>query len=531
MLLFSFGVYSQTVAIDQLQYTNNGSPSVNVGSCGTIDLASSAYTAVSFDIKLTKPYTETLRNGTAYVYTKKNSTSGKVQKQRIEVQSINWTQGTDEKNPSICTVPAMINVNPSDFDLSGGTLFVGYSEVTENSSCPYDVVRNLRPSLVLYPPSRSIPCNSTTPITFEVRNENNTPGTILYSWKIGAGWNLSAGIYQTSKNTLTLTPVSYPLSNVSATATLVGIDYETGSSIISLAPFSSTATITGISSYCTYPTASTFSINPEVGSTVAWSISNSSVASISSPTNTQVIVTSRAQGVFTLNAVITNSCGQTVIKTKTIRVGPPSVPKIINTSCIYDGAPCALTMTADHNYLSPITLEASFGDYIPSSSDWEWVKISGNFKFFGSNGYVYDTATGTTQHIYLTGPNPTDKSLSFKCRVRNNCGWSQWRTYVWNDGTTTPVPPAGPPSAYFKVTPNPVSSYFSISLLNPSVAPQTSSPKVIKILSQYGQILQNHTSFYGVGYDNYNMSSFANGIYYVNITFDSFSESHTIIKQ
>lgn len=529
-LLFSLGIYSQvTVTIESLQYTNYGSPAVNVSSCGTINLASSNDTSITFGVKLTKPYNQVVGNARIVVYTQKNSVSEKKEKQSISISPSSWTSG-DASNPSIRATSTTVNVNVNEFDTSGGTFFVEYIDGLAKKSCTYAVIRDMIPEFRLSPASVSIACNSKNPVTFTETNVYNSPGTVTYSWTIGAGWNYAAGTYQTSGNTLTLTPVSYPPSNISVTAKLGAINYSGGSSIMSLAPFTSTATITGISSYCTYPTLSTFSIDAGAGSTVAWSTSSSSIGSISSPTNTQVNVTSQTQGIFTLSAVITNSCGQTVTKTKVVTVGAP-MPIIDNYYCPTESAPCSLNNVANNNYLM-YNLSAPLGSYTPVNADWEWEKISGNFYFLNNGQYTGVTATGQQANIYLTGANPTDNAAKFKVRVKNSCGWGNWRTYHWNDGTTTTPtnPGTNPPSAYFKVAPNPVSNFFTISLINPSTAPQTSSPKAIKIYSQYGQLLQNNIVFYGVGYNDFNMSTYASGTYYVSISFDNFSESHTIIK-
>lgn len=527
-LLLSFAVYSQvTVTPQSLQYNNSGSPGVNVGGCGLIDLGASTSTSINFGVKLSKPDALVTGDGNVYVYIKKNAVSNGILKQTIAIPSGSWPTGA---GTSIVTVSASLNVVPSDFDPTGGSLYVAYTSSggASYNSCDYQVKRNATPEFKLAPSLLSVPCNSTISTTFYVTNVYNSPGTIVYSWIIGSGWNVATGTYQTASNSYTLTPVSYPPGNITVQAKLAGVDYSAGSSIVSLAPFTSTATIGGISSYCTYPTASIFSIDAGAGNTVAWSISNSSIGTISSPSNTQVTVTSLTQGIFTLSALITNPCGQTVTKTKVVTVGAP-MPLIDNYSCPTESAPCALNNPANNNYLI-YNLSAPVGSYVPVSSDWEWDKISGNFYFLNNGLYNSATATGTQGSIYLTGANPTDNPAKFRVRVRNSCGWGNWRTYNWTDGTTTPTNPGNPPTAYFKVSPNPVSSYFDISLINPSVAPQTSSPKVIRIYGQYGQLLQNNTVFYGVGYNSYNMTSFASGTYYVSITFDSFSESHTIIK-
>ncbi|MGN7810022.1 T9SS type A sorting domain-containing protein [Flavobacterium sp. 22076] len=528
-LLFSVTVFSQiTVSIQNLQYTNYGEPTVNVASCGTIDLASSNDTNINFGVRLTKPYDMAIGNGNVFVYTQKNSISEKKQKQVISVPSGSWSTG-GPGNPSVKELATTVSVNVNEFDTSGGTFFVEYSDGIARRSCTYAVVRNVIPEFKVSPTSVSIPCNSTAPITFTESNVHNSPGSVTYSWTIGTGWNLSAGTYQTTTNTFTLTPTSYPPSNISVVAKLGGVNYSGGSSIMSLAPFTSTAAISGIDSYCTYQTASNFSINAGAGNTVAWSISNTSVGTLSSPTNSQVTVTSKAQGIFTLTAVITNSCGQTVTKTKTVTVGSP-MPLIDNYYCPTESAPCSLSNPANNNYLI-YSLNAPLGSYIPVNADWEWEKISGNFYFLNNGLYNSATAVGQQANIYINGANPTNEPAKFKVRVRNACGWGNWRTYHWNDGTTTtPTTPTTPPTKYFKVSPNPVTTYFDISLLDPNIPPPTSSARLISIYSQYGQLLQNNTSFFGVGYNGFSMTSYTAGIYYVNITFDSHSESHTIYK-
>lgn len=526
-LLFSFTVFGQvlTVTPQSLQYTNSGSPTVNVGGCGgTIDMLASTNTTILFEIKLTKPADMVTGSGTVEVYIKKNpGASNTTTKQVIQVPSTLWSSTT-------ATVAANISVIPSEIDPTGGLLFVTYK--TESgagfTSCSYTVKRNATPEFKLTPSTLQVPCNSTTTTNFSVTNVYNSPGSVTYSWTIGSGWNVAAGTYQTSSSTYSLTPVSYPPGNVSVIAKLGGVDYSAGTSLVSITPFTSTATISGIDSYCTYPTASNFTISAGAGNTVAWSISNPSVGTLSSPTNSQVTVTSVTQGIFTLTAVITNPCGQTVTKTKTVTVGAP-MPLIDNYYCPTESAPCTLNNPANNNYLI-YTLNAPLGSYTPVNADWQWEKISGNFYFLDNGLYNSATATGVQANIYIGGANPTDNPAKFRVRVRNACGWGNWRTYHWTDGTITPTTPTTPPSKYFKVTPNPVTTYFDVSLLDPNIAPQTTSAKSIKIYSQYGQLLQDNTWFFGVGYNGFYMSSYAAGIYYVSITFDSHSESHTIYK-
>lgn len=300
-----------------------------------------------------------------------------------------------------------------------------------------------------------------------------------------------------------------------------------GSKLVTRTLFTTAATISGNETVCSTSVYTVSGLEPEF-SIQSWSIMNSNVASLSNVTGSSTTLTKLYQGNVTLTATIVNACNETRTISKNIILGTP-MALIDNFYCPTESAPCFLNISASNNYLA-FSLSAPLGNYIPADSDWQWEKISGNFYFLANGQYNSATSTGNNCNIYLTGTNPTDNSLKFRCRVRNACGWGNWRTYHWNDGTTTPPPVVTPPSKYFKVSPNPITSFFDISLINASVAPQTLSPKVIKIYSQYGQLLQNNIKFYGIGYSAYNMQSFSSGIYYVNITFDNFSESHTIIK-
>jgi hypothetical protein len=276
-----------------------------------------------------------------------------------------------------------------------------------------------------------------------------------------------------------------------------------------------------------------FQIDNQSGMTgIIWSAPNSNVsAETITDGKRQVTITPGLStwGAITVSATASFNGGCTASTSMQIPVGGPRT-RMENAQFINYDAPSIITATANNNYLH-FALIAPLGNYVPTYSDWQYEKISGNFFFNGSAGYNATTRFTREADVYLTGPNPIGSGIKFKARVKSECGWGPWAEYVWNDGTTTPPPPVEPPTRYFKISPNPATSYFDITLLNSSIAPQTSNIKAIKIYSQYGQLLQNHTFFYGIGYMNYNISSLANGIYYVGISFDDFSESHTLVKQ
>ncbi|PWB25069.1 hypothetical protein [Flavobacterium sp. HTF] len=347
-------------------------------------------------------------------------------------------------------------------------------------------------------------------------------------------WSVTGGAVIVGSTTGTSVNVTPPLTgNFSVFCTVKNSggnsNYNAvGSKTVTRALFTTGAVISGNETVCSSAGYTVSGLESGL-SVQSWSISNTIIASLSNTTGPSTTLTTLNQGQITLTATIVNACNETRTITKNIIMGSP-MPLITNFYCPTESAPCALNNVANNNYLI-YTLTAPIGNYVPLNSDWQWEKISGNFYFLNNGLYNSATATGTQGNIYLTGANPTDNPVKFKVRVKNACGWSNWRTYHWTDGTTTPTnPPTTPPSKYFKVTPNPVTTYFDISLLDSNIPPQTSSAKSIKIYSQYGQLLQDNTYFFGIGYNGFNMTSYAAGIYYVNITFDSHSESHTIYK-
>ncbi len=401
----------------------------------------------------------------------------------------------------------------------------------------YVPISRPNPIFTIYPTSLSFDCGTPQTKTFTVSTTNSLSCSISYSWSLGAnnGWiyngSPAPANLTTSTNSIALTSANGNVlpSSVYVTPILDGKDLTQLNSITSFTPFTSTAEISGITSFCSLQSTSIFTINAGTGNTVTWSSSNSQIASISNPTNSQVSITSQSQGLFYVNATITNPCGQTVPKSSLpITIGTP-MPLIDGYTCVSESAPCFLNATANNNYLT-FSLSASLGNYLPLDSDWQWEKVSGNFYLLDNGQYNSATHTGRQCNIYLTGANPTDNPLKLRCRVRNACGWGQWRNYEWNDGTTTPITPPAPPEKYYVVAPNPTGGYAAyISLLNPAIVPTTTSPIIIRLYTIYGQELTS-TQMYNNSSGEVYIYSYPYDWMYINITFDNHSETHTIVK-
>lgn len=409
---------------------------------------------------------------------------------------------------------------------------------TFSNTTPYYInISRPNPVYTITPSTVPITCGTAFTKTFTVSTTNSVSCSVSYEWNLGAnnGWlyngTSAPATITTATNTLTLTYAgggALPAS-VFVTPILNGASLPQLQCTTSLTQFTSTATISGVSSYCTTQSSSIFTINAGANNSVTWSSSNPAIASVSNQTNTQVTVTSVTQGLFNVNATITNQCGQTVPKTsQPITVGTP-MPLIDGFYCYSESAPCNLNVPASNNYLM-FSLSAPTGTYVPSESDWQWEKVTGNFYFLDNGQYTATSTTGHQCNIYLTGANPTDNPLQLRCRVRNQCGWGNWRYYTWNDGTTTVVTPPPPPDKYYKVYPNPSGGYSaSISLLDPAIVPPTSGPVVIKLYTIYGQLLST-TNMTTISSGTVYIYSYPYNTMYIIISFGTHNESHTIVK-
>ncbi|NCU06226.1 MAG: hypothetical protein GXC73_19895, partial [Chitinophagaceae bacterium] len=273
------------------------------------------------------------------------------------------------------------------------------------------------------------------------------------------------------------------------------------------------------------PEAFSLDVPAPPNTTVQWILSPN-LQMISSNSNS-VTVKAISPGGASIKAIISNPCGANmeIVKTQ-LTAGTPMVT-INGQNCPSESAPCSLNATPVNNYLQ-FTLSAALGSYIPTDADWQWEKVSGNFFFLDNGAYTGTSHTGNQADIYLTGANPTDNPLKLRCRVKNDCGWGAWRYAEWNDGTTSPPPPA--PEKYYKVAPNPTGGYDAkISLLNSSIIPATTSPITVRLYTIFGTLLST-TQMYNNSSGTVYIYSYPYNTMYITISFDNHLESHTINK-
>ena len=319
ILIFSFSTYSQvTVSVQDLQYTNNGQPAIYPTNCGNIDLASSTSTSISFGINLSKPNGQVVGLSDLRVYTQKSSSDSRIERSWTQIQESFWSTSV----PNTYLTTASFSINSSDFNATGGTLFVVFKSsgnVEYQTACSFTITKTPPPTFTLSPTTLSIPCGSVAPVTFSYSNVYSTPGvTYNYSY---SGWTF---VSQTP-NSITLTPTNGDIlpSNFTLIPKVNGVSQPYKVCTVTRAPFTSSAVISGAGSVCT---SSSYSIaGLQTGETVQWSLSNTTIASLSNSTSNSVTINKIGNGTVDLIATITNSCGQTATKTFNINIGTANI--------------------------------------------------------------------------------------------------------------------------------------------------------------------------------------------------------------
>jgi len=307
-------------------------------------------------------------------------------------QSINSGDWNDYAIPQEyrTTVNFTVTLHASNFNFTDGVFYAVYEPTGSSSgysSCEYDVVKN--PRFTMNNSNLSIPCTNNTPVTFTVTNVHNHSGNLSYNWTIGSGWlyngNAAPSTITTSGNTLTLTPNANPPNNVSVVPVLDGVNYPTLTSTVSLSAYNPSNSIVGSNGACSFESYSISNLPPNTS--VAWSISNTSIASLTSSSGNQTNINVSGRGVLTLTATLTNSCGQSAPITKELFLGYPDQAVSIS-------GPTVVGKGVLASYATPT---------IEGATEYEWrlpypYQTVTTFNYFGTNWELL-LATSTSSNI------------------------------------------------------------------------------------------------------------------------------------
>ena len=425
---------SQTVEIENMTYLGQSIPN-----CGTIDFNLNSQHSIQFDVIIERDYYQNDPNlsATGILYIAYWTGSGEFIESQHNINSSSWTISQNGVKATVTKHKNIILTSNNFDDTTGGSLYARYEETNNQlfyESCFHDITK---PEFHISPDNINVSCDSNSSITFTVNSINDTPWPIEDQWQLGSGWEYG-GTPETSVTTSTdyiqLTPYLYPPSDVKVTPIVDFDAYDQLTSQVSLGDFDHAYQVTGTSSFCSI---ATYSVNNlPAGTTVtSWSVSNTSIATISSNGN-QATLTAIGNGTVDITATLTNSCNQTAPITKNnIDVGAPAFPN-----------------TAMSGETTPVVGESKYYS-VPEASgatSYYWYFDVGNGQT-GTNidGWQIQQGQGTTG-IFVKVGNPG--STYIVCRATNSCGERIKYKYV------SPRTPSDPCDEFLRIGSNPIKS-------------------------------------------------------------------------
>ena len=365
----------------------------NVSNCNTLDFGATQNNSLVFYFKLSRPSSLPSGTGTLKIILKYDSTSNpQVIGAPLNILDSFW-------GGTIYEATIGGNITDSQVQVSGSSIYLEFetSGNLKTSSCEFPIIKTQAPTFTLSPTTLNIPCGSVAPVTFSYSNVYSTPGvTYNYSY---SGWTF---VSQTP-NSITLTPTNGDIlpSNFTLIPKVNGVSQPYKVCTVTRAPFTSSTVITGAGSVCT---SSSYSIaGLQTGETVQWSLSNTTIASLSNSSPNSVTVNKIGNGTVDLIATITNSCNQTTTTFKSINIGAPSFS--------------STNMTGDNN---PLTGETKWYSVQPPAgyTSLQWYFDNGGITGTSVNGWEILYGQGTS----AIGAKVGDPGLTYVvCKAFNSC--------------------------------------------------------------------------------------------------------------
>lgn len=508
ILSINFSYSQVTTSIDDVLVNSQ----TTVTSCNTIDIGTTSNNSLNFFYKLQKSSASYCSNGNLKIMLKYSSSTYASQRGAdIIIQSTSWDSNNIAQGYISCNFSAI------EVQVSGSTIYLEYIDCNNNKtrSCEYPIIKTPPPSFSLSPNSLSISCNEISPKIFTVTPANIPPGAnVSYNWS-NIGWSLVSS----TVNTRTLQPTSGTSlpSAVSVTPYINGVAQPILICQVSRATFNPILTISGNPNLC-LGSNSIYSITGLGSNTVSWSSSNTTVATISSATQSQVTVNAVSEGTVTLIATISNTCNQNVTKSFTINIGRA---KIANYQILggYDNVPVG--SSSIFNVTAAVGVSSYAWSIIPMNTtcvNSSGLPLSGVIlPSLSSNGLLSRTVQwGNCAGLFIV-----------RCAAQNACGgafYSDKVVTVFNPTTSDPC------AGQLVLTPNPFNKSLEgllISIAQPIDVPpcdntllRSSSPTIKEI-----QIfdLQNNLFFSEKNNNLKNVKQVKNldlvkGIYIVKVT-------------
>lgn len=509
VFLFSLSLSAQvSMSFQNVEYTNNGEPKRSGGICGTIDLRSSTSTLIEMNVNiLTVRSVINNTDSELYVYSQKSPLATRIQRHLQNIPSSNFA-GVGSSTTSISwSRPISFFINAADYNQTGGTLFLIFKSpggLEYRFPCTIPIIKAPSPSFTLTPTTVGLACGDTGSRTFTVTPANIPSGvTPSYSWS-SPGWTqvgptTNSGTFQPSSG-------SVLPSTISVTPSINAVAQQTMTCTVTRAPFTSTAAISGANAFCTIGDSAIYTINAGSGSTVVWSSSNTAIATLSNATNSQVTVTTQAQGEFILNAEITNSCNQkTNIPPRSIMVGNP-----ISTNTYERDGLCNFFFRA---------IPQAYTTQVATTYSWEYLNGTGNASI--SN---FSTVGDLAQ---LTACPPF--SVNLKMTSINSCGTTERIVSLSLNNNEEEINRVAQPVNFYKVYPNPSKDIVNIELTDKTNMPNSKSVitgELFDIAAQSRRKVEIKNNMASI-----NVLGLPRGVYILNLNIDGKVEGHQVIVE
>lgn len=361
-------------------------------------------------------YINTPSNQSSYYY------DGTYDNSNPKIVAIQWGDGTFLSIDNI-------TVKVSGFYKKNSTgEVIGYFNFVEKAQS-VTVQRIVAP--IIEGPSPILSCNQTNQ-TYTFSNATNSNQRL---------WTVSGAtiIGSATGTSVTVKPNLTGNFNISCTVKRSGANSnysKTGSKTVTRIPPTTTAIISGNLRLCSGSTSYTVT-NLPVGHTFSsWSISSSSIATLSSTTNATTSLTKVGQGTVTLTANILNSCNETIPITKIIYVGSPILPA----TAFVDGA----TYTG-YNQTLNYTLS---GSSINGGTSYQW-SVDGPMNDDGGPTCAWQILGGQGTQTVTLKSGCISAIVVVKVVATSSCGSSNTK-YIYVTVGSDPCPPA------LKLSQNPI---------------------------------------------------------------------------
>jgi hypothetical protein len=270
-------------------------------------------------------------------------------------------------------------------------------------------------------------------------------------------------------------------------------------------------------------------LNLPVGSTVQWDASPSGIVTINSPNSQQTTLTKNDNGVITLTATVSNTCGGSpIVLSKNITIGVPTTftglygnypqTAVVTTedgsNDINSDEPTYVTFTSNE-YIAPgqpgiqfsnMTLLQSSQNFPNGAYRWQYIKNSSYGELF----------------LYM----PQNSWAYFEYTLPNACGNGTFYLYF-----------QAYQGAYYRMSPNPATDIVTVQvdeerlIKNKAVRSSEQDIREIDIVDKMGNILQRKTFGKGVRITSLNTSALKPDIYVVRIFNGKTWKSLQLLKQ